>query len=248
MSGAARSEETTPVEAEAAGLMRALEAARSSRGLTKAELARRSHLPAETVRRLLTVAPANPTLETVMGMLRSMGLGLKLARLPEAVEQAPADPETVRVWLARLGAPLYGALAAPDGPMPRPEYVLAEALELSREDATVARVLPLALWRTRPGLDMAELRRLATERGHGRTLGFFLELTAELSGDRSLARAARPLRPRRQPRRAAQFFPVRSRLERRLAEKKTPEVARRWNFRMNMSLESFATIFRKAAD
>jgi DNA-binding phage protein len=234
-------------ERETAGVMRAVEAARSSRGLTKAELARRSRLPPETVRRLLSSGEGNPTLETVLGMLRPMGLGLKLAELPGSVEQAPADPELVRVWLAQLGAPLYGATAAA-GPAPRPEYVLAEALQLSRVDAAVARALPVALWRAREALDMSDLRRLATERGQGRALGFFLDLTAELSGDRSLARAARPLRPHRQSDRAAQFFKVRSRLERRLAEEKTPPVARRWNFRMNMSFDTFATMFHKATN
>jgi hypothetical protein len=107
--------------------------------------------------------------------------------------------------------------------------------------------LPLAIARNRALLDLPELRRLAVQRGQGSTLGFFLDLTAELSGDHGLARAARPLRPRRAPKRASQFFKVRSRLERRLAEAKTPDVARRWNFRMNMSMDSFASMFRKAA-
>jgi len=76
----------------------------------------------------------------------------------------------------------------------------------------------------------------------------FLELTAELSGDRSLAREARPLaREERRRKRASQFFKLRSATERRLAELKTPAVARQWGFRMNMSGDSFASMFRKAA-
>ena len=35
-------------------------------------------------------------------------------------------------------------------------------------------------------------------------------------------------------------------LERTLAELCTPDVARRWGFRMNMDLECFASLFRKA--
>jgi len=227
--------------------MRALEAARISTGLSKAELARRSHLPAETVRRLLTAGEGNPTLATVLGMLRPMGLGLQLAKLPEAGEAAPADPELVRVWLAHCGAPLYGQSAVKSEEVPRLEYVFAEALKLAREDASVARALPPALWRARGRLDMPELRRLADERGHGRTLGFFLELTAELGGEPALARAARPLRPLRARKRASQFFKVRSRLERQLAEVKTPPIARRWGFRMNMGQDSFESMFRKAS-
>jgi len=152
----------------------------------------------------------------------------------------------VRVWLAHYGGSLYGTTAVKADEVPRPEYVLAEAVKLARQDAAVARALPVALYRTRAHLDMAELRRLATERGEGRALGFFLELTAELAGDQALARAARPLRPRRPRQRATQFFPVRSRLERRLAEAKTPPVARRWDFRMNMGLDTFEGMFRKA--
>jgi transcriptional regulator with XRE-family HTH domain len=226
--------------------MRAMEAAREALGLSKAELARRGHVPAETVRRLLTAGQGNPTLDTVLSMLRPLGLGLKLAELADPGEGAPAEPDLVRVWLAHYGAPLYGATAAKAEEEPRAEYVLAEALKLARQDATVARVLPVALYRSRDRLDLAELRRLAGERGEGRALGFFLVLTAELAGDPSLARAARPLRPRRPRQRATQFFPVRSRLERRLAEEKTPPVARRWDFRMNMGLDTFEGMFRKA--
>jgi transcriptional regulator with XRE-family HTH domain len=247
MSGALRRDEPRAAQ-EASGVMRAVEAARSSRGLTKAELARRSGIPPETVRRLLSTGSANPTLETVLGLLRPLGLGLGLAELPNPVEEAPADPELVRVWLAHLGAPLYGTSSMKRESVPRPEHVLAEALQLAREDATVARALPVAVWRTREAVDMAELRRMAAQRGQVRTLGFFLELTSELSGDTSLAREAHKVRPRSKPRRAVQFFRVRSRLERRLAEAKTPDVARRWNFRMNMSLDSFTSMFRKAKD
>jgi DNA-binding phage protein len=226
-------------------LMRSLELARATAGISKADLARRSGLPPETVRRLLTEPKSNPTLDTVLTLLRPLGLGLHFEKLSQHVEEAPADPERVRLWLAQLGAPLHGT-SAPHEPSPRPEYVLAEALAVARQDASVARALPPTIARLRERLDLAELRRLTVERGQSRTLGFFLELTAELSGDRTLARAARPLRGR-PSKRSAQFFPVRSRLERRLAETKTPPIARRWNFRMNMSMDSFASMFRKMA-
>lgn len=228
----------------AVGLMKSVETTRAARGLSKADLAKRSCLPAVTVRRLLTEDDANPTVSTALKMLRSMGLGLKVVTLTG--EPAESDPEQVRVWLARYGAPLYGSSAGNDETMPRPAYVLAEALKLSHSDASVARTLPLALWKTRAHLDLSELTRLAVERGQGDTLGFFLDLTSELSGDRALKRASNALRVR--PRvRARQFFKVNSRHERRLADLKTPDVARRWNFRMNMSLDSFRSMFAKAA-
>lgn len=172
---------------------------------------------------------------------------------PPSAGDVQAEPTAVgrrsRIW-SGSDWPTTGRALRRDrgeaGEVPRAEYVLAEALKLARQDATVARALPVALYRNRERLDLAELRRLAGERGEGRALGFFLELTAELAGDPSLARAARPLRPRRPRQRATQFFPVRSRLERRLAEDKTPSVARRWDFRMNMGLDTFEGMFRKA--
>jgi len=232
----------------AGDVLKALEGARARMGMSKAELARRGKLPAETVRRLLTSPEANPHFSMVADLLKPAGLGLFVGKLDVPAENAPADPEQVQAWLAHLGAPLYGSTAAKASDVPPPERVLAEALPLARRDAGLARALPLAVYRSRKRLDFSLLRRLARERGQGRTLGFFLDLTAELSGDRSLAREAQPLLREAQRReRASQFFKLRSATERRLAELKTPVVARRWGFRMNMSADSFASMFRKAA-
>ena len=64
--------------------MRALEAARTASGLSKAELARLSKMPAEGVRRVLSSEGANPTLGTVLSMLRTMGLRLQIVRTEKA--------------------------------------------------------------------------------------------------------------------------------------------------------------------
>ena len=225
----------------AADVLKAVDGARAKMGMSKAELARRGRLPPETVRRLLTSREVNPHFSLVADLLRPAGLGLFIGRL-----DVPA--ERIQAWLAHLGAPLYGSTAVEASDVPPPERVLAEALPLARQDATVARALPVALYRTRKHLDFILLRRLARERGQGRTLGFFLDLTAELSGDRSLAREARPLLSEARRRvRVSQFFKLRSATERRLAELKTPAVARRWGFRMNLSADSFASMFGKAA-
>jgi hypothetical protein len=215
--------------------------------MSKAELARRGRLPPETVRRLLTSDESNPHFSMVADLLRPTGLGLFVGKVAVPAESAPADPERVRAWLAHLGAPLYGSTAVKASDVPLPERVLAEALPLSHREASLARALPVALYRSRKRLDFSLLRRLAGERGEGRALGFFLELTGDLSGDRSFTREARPLaREARRRERASQFFKLRSATERRLAELKTPAVARRWGFRMNMSTDSFASMFRKA--
>jgi transcriptional regulator with XRE-family HTH domain len=227
-------------------VLSALEAARTSLRMSKAELARRGHLPAETVRRLLTAKDANPHFTMLTELLRPAGLGLFVGKLEDPPEEARPEADLVQAWLAHLGAPLYGSASVPANEVPRPERVLAEALPLARQDATIARALPVALHRTRASLDFPLLRRLAKERGQERALGFFLELTSELSGDKDLAGQARPLAGLRRRKRASQFFPVRSAAERRLGELKTPPTALRWGFRMNMSVDSFASMFRKS--
>lgn len=229
--------------ADALELLRSLDDARVDRGLSKADLARLSGLPAETVRKLLTKG-SNAKLKTVLTMARHLGLELQLVPSEVTTNQGATDPETVMAWLSHYGAPLYGSSEIRN--VPSPEVVLAEGVVLSRTDATVARALPVALYRLWPRLDVDELRRLVEKRGQGRALGFFLDLTAEISGHPSLAKVAESLRPQQPRQRANQFFPVSSRLERTLAEKKTPAVARRWDFRMNMELDSFVSMFRKS--
>jgi len=223
-------------------LLADLDAVREQRELSKEALALRAGLPSSMVRKLFTV-PSNPTLDTVEALAKSLGLRLTFEPLQTA-ENINADADTLRTWLAHYGAPLYGASVA--NHVPEPEVVLAMALSLARQDPSVARALPVVFHVNRNLLNFVRLRALANERGQGRVLGFFLELTSRLSGEPSLARAARPLRPAKPRHNAIQFFAVRSKLERRIAEMRTPEVARRWDFRMNMDQDSFASMFQKA--
>jgi hypothetical protein len=126
------------------------------------------------------------------------------------------------------------------------ERLDVEALALCRRDPSLARALPVLLWRRRGDLDMAKLRRLAGGRGRERTLGFFLDVAARLSGDRRLRSAATALRPS-SPFPTANFFANRQgRLARALAEQNTPAVARSWGYRMNMGMDAFESMFAKA--
>jgi DNA-binding phage protein len=59
-------------------LMRAVEAARTKAGLTKAELARRTGTRPEAMRRLFTTDTPNPTVATIMSIVRSLGYSLAL--------------------------------------------------------------------------------------------------------------------------------------------------------------------------
>jgi hypothetical protein len=152
----------------------------------------------------------------------------------------------VRAWLAYYGAPLYGETLARSTPAPAPELVLAEGLAFSRRDPFVARALPVALWRQSAHLDLDLLRHEVSKRGQDRAFGFFLELTGKLSQDPRIEAAAQASRPR-SPLPLAPFFEkAQGPLEAMLAERNTPPLARAWGFTMNMGLDSFETMFRKA--
>jgi len=129
--------------------------------------------------------------------------------------------------------------------MPSLEKALAEALTLSHDDATVARVLPLVFWAQRDRVDYDRLVREATRLNERQTLGFFLELTGRLARDHRLASLSRRLRDRRRSRVRPFFARPHGRMALAAARRKTPSLARRWGYLMNMGLESFASAFAK---
>jgi transcriptional regulator with XRE-family HTH domain len=229
-----------------AKLVRAVEKLRSRRGVSKAELARASGLPEQSVRRLLTDEKSNPKVDTLFSMLRTMGYEIRLVPArSRARERARTHSRSdlTRAWLAKLGAPLYGKSLVEGHRQPAPEAVLSRALELAHRDASVARALPVVFMRQRCNLDFDELRRRARRANQTRTLGFFLDLTGRLTGDEDLRSAARPLRPKHLA--PTDFFKTRSELERTLADANTPEVARDWGYRLNMGMDSFESLLAK---
>jgi DNA-binding phage protein len=58
------------------GLVRALDDRRSALGMTKAELARRSALAPEAVRRLFSAGNPNPTISTITAIADALGMDL----------------------------------------------------------------------------------------------------------------------------------------------------------------------------
>lgn len=156
------------------------------------------------------------------------------------------EAERTRGRLRALGAPLAAEPGRLDGsPV---EEVLARGVALARRDPAVARALPLCFWKSRDRIGPQRLRGAARSLGERQAVGFFLALTAQLSGDRRLAEWSRLFRDRR--RRVVQdlfLVPAGSRFQGRLAEERTPAVARRWGFRMNMDLESFRSLFDRFA-
>jgi len=154
-----------------------------------------------------------------------------------------SEEQRLRGRLAALGAPLGGpAKGTRHAP---PEEVLADGLVLAHHSPTVARVLPVAFWRQRDKLDYERLERAATLRDERQALGFYFELTGRLGGDRRLVRRASRLRDRRRTALRPFFYGGRGWFARAAAKERSPELARRWGFLMNMELGSFATTFRK---
>ena len=169
-------------------------------------------------------------------------LGALVAPAPDPAKDDEA--RELRGQLAALGAPLRHEVVEPlRGSV---EETVVRGVRLAHRDADVARTLPVCLYRQRGALDPERLRQFAVRLGEKQALGFFLELTTELSGDRRFVEWMKALRDRRYkvPR---NFFyaPVRSRRQHQLAEEKTPRVARRWRLRMNMDLDAFRSTFEK---
>lgn len=173
-----------------------------------------------------------------------------LRRLVTAPDEQPAAAESdhderVRGWLATIGAPL-GAAESSSSALPL-EQGLAEALSLAHRDPTVARVLPLVLWRQRERLDFARLQREAVRRDEGQALGFFLEFAGKISNERRLVQAAASLRDRRRRRVRLFFSGPHGPHALAATRRNTPPEARRWGFLMNMGVDSFRSTFAKFA-
>jgi len=151
--------------------------------------------------------------------------------------------------LRKMGAPLGTddkEIGNNENPM-IPEEILVRALSLSRRNPVVARVLPVVIVRNRKCFDnFGIIENFARSAGETDTLGFFLDLTAELTGNTCFSDLAKRLFKNRCGE-IRDFFVQTKKggYARKLDELNTPEVAKRWNFRMNMNTESFKTLFDK---
>jgi hypothetical protein len=145
--------------------------------------------------------------------------------------------------LKRWGAPLARHAAA--GEKLSREETLAQALRLARSHAEVARVWPVVFAKNRRDVNLFELESSARRLGQKKALGFFLSLSGRLCGDSRLAEFSKRLRDGRVRKTEDFFLPERGARARKLAEEDTPDLARKWFFRMNMPLASFKAFFRK---
>jgi hypothetical protein len=154
-----------------------------------------------------------------------------------------SDQETM-AWLRSIGVPLR---VSPSIDRPPLAEILIEGVRLARRDPTVARALPVGFWNVREDLDARELLNIVRRPEEKHALGFFLELTGELGGDRRLVGLSEQFRDRRLTDRRP-FFLSASKSRMDLVQARTPETAARWGFDMNMDLESFTSLFSKYQD
>lgn len=143
--------------------------------------------------------------------------------------------------LAAHGAPLL-ADEAPSRLAVEDAFVAA--LALSHEAPTLLRALPVFVVRNEATLDWTRVQAEARERGLEAELGLVLDVTRSLAPSVKLAGLAEAL-PHGPPTEPRFFFAPRSRWDRELAEAQTPEVARRWGFVLNMTLDAFRTLLEK---
>ena len=155
--------------------------------------------------------------------------------LPQGVEDEPLKRK-----LVALGAPLRG-LEPLQVASSEQMVTLLHGAQLARRDPVVARCLPLCFWTLRDSLDAKALDALTSRAEEKHTLGFFLELTGELGGDRRLLGLAETLRDRRMTS-LRDFFQI----GRREAARDFA-LASKWGFRMNMEMDSFQSLFAQFA-
>ena len=165
--------------------------------------------------------PAVPPLRALLGA-------------PEPTSAAN-DEEAVRCSLAAHGAPLFGDVA----PRPLPlEQALLGGLALARKDAHVFLALPAVLSRRAGEVAWQGLKESARRLKLKAELGLLIDLTADVAGAPALRHHCAGLADGR--RRIPRLLPsAAGAYERRLAELRSPEAARRWNFLVNLTEQAF---------
>jgi hypothetical protein len=166
-----------------------------------------------------------------------------LLHTSNATNTRPSNDEVLYWNLKHRGAPLLRPGSR--GKKLAVEQTLAQALTLSRKNPDVAQVWPVVLAKNLHALDLGELKTLARQLGQKKALGFMLSLSGMLLHDSRLTKFARGLQDKRVQATQDYFLLRRGKRARKLADEKTPPLAREWHFRMNMTLDQFKSHFNK---
>jgi DNA-binding MarR family transcriptional regulator len=162
---------------------------------------------------------------------------LRLDELPDAGGRDQAYLQALAYW----GAPFALVEGKPAMPL---EAAFLEGVKAAKTNGAVLRVLPLVLAKQLARIDWVSLIESAKRQGLKAELGAIVALTADILGRKDLADRVALLHDRRCS--SIRYLPEpRSSYERQLAEERTPDVVRPWRVRMNMSRDSFASLFEK---
>lgn len=159
-----------------------------------------------------------------------------LAKLLQAAEQdqpRAGDP-TLEASAAYFGAPLLRERPAEVHSL---ESTLALCAKRSRRDPTLFRTLPLLVLRNWRSLDWSKLLDCSRKEHSKPEVGLLLDLAGHLAGLPELSVKSKLFEDdRRQS--LEYFFEARSEFDEKLADRRTPELVRKWRFLMNMDLET----------
>ncbi len=164
--------------------------------------------------------------------LASRTLSRFLREALAATSEAPDDE--VDAALTFHGAPL---LRSPGRPTLALEEAVARGAKRARRDSTLFRTLPVVLARNATLLDWSALRDAARAANSKAEVGLLLDLTGEMLGRRDLSGRAREFKDGRR-KKMEDFFEPQNRFEKMLARERTPAIAKRWHFWLNMDMES----------
>jgi hypothetical protein len=161
------------------------------------------------------------------------------------IDADPRDPGELLNFVANHGAKVSRKTASCDV-----AGVTMRALRASRSDPFLARMLPVFLWRARHEIDVDDLVARSRAAKLDAVLGYFLELTARVTGFRGYAGAISRLRKDASGRRPKYFYEGTGKrpFEAMAAEEGTPSFARRWGLLTGTSVDSFASYFEKVRD
>jgi hypothetical protein len=129
------------------------------------------------------------------------------------------------------------------------EDVAIRAVTASRQDPSLARMLPVFLFRSRNNLKLHELVSKAVACGCASRLGYLLEVTIQVSSVRTFRPTLASLRRHAHADRPIFFFARTENhpFEAMVAGERTPQEARRWGLLTGTPLDSFSTYFNKVA-
>lgn len=168
----------------------------------------------------------------------------KLLRYKDSADSDDPDKNAkLKENLAFFGMPVNVQKTPPES-TERLERLVAKAASLAANDASVARAFPVFLCKVSPDLDFHVLKQESRKLDNKHRVGFFLDLAGELSQDKVLKNAAKDFFDSRNKLQKP-FFVNPSKYSLRLAEERTPDLARKWGWSMNMGLDAFESTYQK---